>query len=69
MSIGEANKLIGINNYYIWQLRIKTILKRENVWDLTENHVQPTKFPTNSVGYKIHWKKYEERNLVLYGIQ
>jgi hypothetical protein len=52
MSIGEANKLVGINNYYIWHLRMKTILKRENVWDITKNHVQPAKLPTTMLGTK-----------------
>jgi hypothetical protein len=37
---------------------MKTILKRENVWDLTENHVQTTKFPTTMLG-----TKYTETNM------
>jgi hypothetical protein len=57
MSIRDANKLIGINNYYIWQVRMKIILRRENVWDLTENHVQPTKFPITVLGTKYIEKK------------
>jgi len=68
MSVGEANKLVGINNYYIWQLRMKNILRKKNVWDLIENHVQPAKFPTTMLGTK-YTKKNVERNLVLYGIQ
>jgi hypothetical protein len=36
---------------------MKTILRRENVWDLTKNHVQPTKFPTTMLG-----TKYIEKN-------
>ncbi len=53
MSVGEANKLVGISNYYIWHLRMKTIVKKENVWDITKNHVQ-LKITNNNVGYKIH---------------
>lgn len=41
---GDANKLVCISNYYIWQIKMKAILMRENVQDLIENHIQPPNF-------------------------
>ena len=31
MSVGESSKLVGVSNYYTWQLKMKAILCRENV--------------------------------------
>nr|PNR33494.1 hypothetical protein PHYPA_025438 [Physcomitrium patens] len=46
VQIGEANKLVGISNYYVWSLKIRAIL-RKGLWVITENLV---KFPTIVVG-------------------
>ena len=44
MSVGESSKLVGASNYYTWQLKMRAILRRENVWELNENHVTPAIF-------------------------
>jgi hypothetical protein len=41
MSVGETNKLVGSSNYHIWQFKMKVILRRENVWDFVQTHIQP----------------------------
>jgi hypothetical protein len=28
MLIKETNKLVGINNYYIWKIKMKVVLKK-----------------------------------------
>jgi hypothetical protein len=39
MSLKETNKLVGINNYYIWQIKMKVDLRKKRMWDLIEKHV------------------------------
>jgi hypothetical protein len=46
MLVGETNKLVGSNNYYIRQLKMKVILRRENVWDFIKTHIQLDYFLT-----------------------
>jgi hypothetical protein len=33
MLVREANKLIGIGNYYIWKIKMKFVLRKKIVWD------------------------------------
>jgi hypothetical protein len=30
--VGEANKLIGIQNYNVWKIKMEAILRRERLW-------------------------------------
>lgn len=47
VSIGDTNKLTGVNNYYVWSLKMCAILRRENWWNLTETAFNPEAFPAN----------------------
>lgn len=46
ISVEESNKLEGVINYNVWWLKIRAISRRENLWDIIENVVTPTTFPT-----------------------
>jgi hypothetical protein len=50
VQVGEANKLSRQSNFYVWSLKMKPILQREGLWDITETHVTPTTFPTIIAG-------------------
>lgn len=58
MLIKETNKLVGINNYYIWKIKMKVVLKKQNVWDLIEKQVEPTNFLAKILGIQ-----YTEQNM------
>ncbi len=58
MLIKESNKLVGINNYYIWKIKMKVVLRKQNVWDLIEKHVEPTNFLAKILGIQ-----YTEQNM------
>jgi hypothetical protein len=36
--VGEANKLIRIQNYNVWKIKIESILRRERLWGLVETN-------------------------------
>jgi hypothetical protein len=42
---------------------MKTILRRENVWDITKNHVQLAKLPTTMLGTKYIEKNVRKKSL------
>ena len=46
ISIGEANKLEGVSNYHVWSLRMRALFRRERLWEITSNRIDPTAFPT-----------------------
>jgi hypothetical protein len=46
ISVEESNKLEGVVNYSVWWLKMRAISRRENLWDIIENVVTPTTFPT-----------------------
>ena len=70
MSVGESSKLVGVSNYYTWQLKVRAILRRENVWELTENHVTPAIFPAVVLGTQYTENSMRKaKNLALSGIQ
>lgn len=50
MPVGETNKLVGCSNYYIWQSKMKVILKWVNVWHFIETHIQPNYYLTTILG-------------------
>ncbi len=58
MLIKETNKLVGINNYYIWKIKMKVVLRKQNVWDLIEKQVEPTNFLAKILGIQ-----YTEQNM------
>ncbi len=58
MLIKESNKLVGINNYYIWKIKMKVVLRKQNVWDLIEKQVEPTNFLAKILGIQ-----YTEQNM------
>jgi hypothetical protein len=45
LEVGEANKLTGTSNYYVWSLKMRAILRREGMWDITENAFNPDAYP------------------------
>ena len=70
MAVGESSKLLGVSNYYTWQLKMKAILRRENVWELTEHHVTPAIFPAVVLGTQYTENSMRKaKNLALSGIQ
>jgi hypothetical protein len=50
MPVGETNKLVGSSNYYIWQFKMKVILKRDSMCHFTKTHIQPDYFLTTILG-------------------
>lgn len=48
--VGETNKLLGPQNYNVWSLKVKTVLKRENLWVLVETKNPPSQFPATIGG-------------------
>jgi hypothetical protein len=42
----HGSMLVGSNNYYIRQLKMKVMLRRENVWDFIKTHIQLDYFLT-----------------------
>jgi len=42
--VGDANKLIGLENYYVWSLKMRAILGRENWWPTVESRIEPEAF-------------------------
>jgi hypothetical protein len=70
MSVGETNTLIGSNNYHIWQLKMKVILRRKNLWDLIDIHIQPDYFLTMNLGTQYTRQTMRKtKNLTLSKIQ
>jgi hypothetical protein len=45
LEVGEANKLTGTPNYYVWSLKMRAILCREGIWDITENAFNLDAYP------------------------
>ena len=41
INIRENDKLKGQENYYVWALKLRTILRGENLWSITENVQSP----------------------------
>jgi hypothetical protein len=39
--VGESNKLEGKSNFFTWQFKMRAILCRENIWDITETSTNP----------------------------
>jgi len=49
----DANKLTGLENYYVWSLKMRAIFKQENWWHITEERVVPEIFPANIGGRQV----------------
>ena len=45
VSIGESNKLEGASNYLAWRIKMTTLFRRERLWDITAQEVNPVVFP------------------------
>jgi hypothetical protein len=45
LEVGKANKLTGTSNYYVWSLKMRAILRREGMWDITENAFNLDAYP------------------------
>jgi len=41
----EAEKLKGMQNYYVWALKMRAVLRAEGQWAITENEQLPTAYP------------------------
>jgi hypothetical protein len=50
LEIGDSNKLEGLANYYIWSLKMCTVLRGENIWDFTERKITPASYPVTIGG-------------------
>lgn len=53
VSVGDSNKLTGLDNYYVWSLKMWVILRQENWWQITETRFQPKVFPVNVGGRQV----------------
>ena len=50
ITIRDADKLRGQQNYYIWALKLRTILRGENLWTIFETVQAPAAYPTTIDG-------------------
>ena len=39
-SLSEASKLVGPENYAVWKFRMKTLLQKEDLWELVSAEPQ-----------------------------
>jgi hypothetical protein len=58
MLVRETNKLVSISNCYIWQIKMKVVLRKSNAWDLIEKHVELAIFLATMLGIQ-----YIEQNM------
>jgi len=45
VAIREGEKLKGSVNYYVWALKMSSILRAEGQWGVTEQELVPVAFP------------------------
>ena len=50
INIRENDKLKGQDNYYVWVLKLRAILKAENLWSITESVQIPLAYPATLDG-------------------
>jgi hypothetical protein len=43
--VGEANKLVGIQNYNVWKKKMEAILRKERLWGLMKTNRSTVNFP------------------------
>ena len=48
--IGETNKLLGLQNYNVWKIKMEAIFRREKLWGLIETKRSDSVFPTQIEG-------------------
>ena len=48
--IREGDKLKGASNYYVWAFKMRTILRREGQWAITETEQSHAVFPVTIDG-------------------
>jgi hypothetical protein len=58
--IGEANKLAGLANYYVWSLKIRALLRAEGLWELTKTQFLPASFPADYSGENVTTTKLKK---------
>ncbi|KAG0571502.1 hypothetical protein KC19_VG016800 [Ceratodon purpureus] len=44
ITIGEANKLEGDTNWSVWKIKMRALLRKEKLWEITENKIEPVAF-------------------------
>jgi hypothetical protein len=44
---GEANKLVGLSNYYVCSLKVRALLRAKGLWELTDTQFSPVSFPAD----------------------
>lgn len=50
---GEANKLAGLTNYYVWSLKVLALLRAEGLWELTETQFSLASFLADYAGENV----------------
>jgi hypothetical protein len=55
ISIRDVDKLKGLQNYYVWSFKLRTILRSKGVWAFSEEVTTPANFPATIDG-----KQYTE---------
>jgi len=46
----EADKLKGMQNYYVWALKMRAVLREEGQWAIIENEQSPVAYPVTIDG-------------------
>jgi hypothetical protein len=50
ITIRDADKLKGQHNYYVWSLKLRAILRGENLWAISETVQNPVVYPATIDG-------------------
>ena len=60
----EGEKLRGLENYYVWSLKTRSILKAERLWFITETKQTPIDFPVTIQGEQFTELQLETRKAI-----
>jgi hypothetical protein len=62
---GEANKLAGLSNYYVWSLKVRALLRAEGLWELTDIQFSPASFPADYAGENVTAAKLKKMKVLI----
>ena len=55
------DKLIGVDNYPIWSLKMRSFLRSESLWEFTEAEMKPASFPITIEGEQLSEAVFRKR--------
>ena len=64
LTMKEGEKLRGLENYYVWSLKTRSILKAERLWLITETKLTPDVFPVSIQGEQLTESQLETRKAI-----